>query len=298
MIIDFKYHITSLVAVFLALAIGIVAGSVMLGNDTIVWQQEQLTDSIASELRSLRLENKQLRQKVSTMENYIHQQNDFDQGMLKELCQARLKGLQIAVIDTADTGLVDEVVAKLKLAGATVGMAIVVKDDLGLGSDLKQRRVVDYLGLEEQKSTQVALQLAKQVARGIMPGDNHAVLNLLVDDGLIKRSGESGNPVNVVLLLGGKRDFVEGEVAVRAIDVPIIEYLQQAGLQVYGAEAVNTAVSYMPIYQRYQLSTVDNVDTVPGMVALVLALEGRKGNYGVKATATSLLPLTTGQENR
>jgi len=37
-------------------------------------------------------------------------------------------------------------------------------------------------------------------------------------------------------------------------------------------------------------ATVDSVDLISGRVALVYALNGTEGNYGVKATADRLLP--------
>ena len=41
---------------------------------------------------------------------------------------------------------------------------------------------------------------------------------------------------------------------------------------------------------RARAASVDNVDQLAGKVALVLALDGADGNFGVKDTADSLLP--------
>ena len=35
----------------------------------------------------------------------------------------------------------------------------------------------------------------------------------------------------------------------------------------------------MPTYQTFGISTVDNIDTIMGKVAMVLVLEGDSGNY-------------------
>ena len=40
----------------------------------------------------------------------------------------------------------------------------------------------------------------------------------------------------------------------------------------------------------HHLSTVDNLDFVSGQVAMVFALVGAEGNFGVKGTADRLLP--------
>jgi len=52
MIIDLRYHIVSLVAVFLALGIGILVGSTVLGGDTLVKQQEELAGRLEQHLEA------------------------------------------------------------------------------------------------------------------------------------------------------------------------------------------------------------------------------------------------------
>lgn len=290
MIIDLRYHIASLAAVFLALALGIAVGSVMLGNDSIVWQQEKLADSLEGELRVLRLDNQQLRQKVSALQNSVHKQGDFDKAILSELVSRRLEGQQVTVIDTSNTGLSSKVIDVLQLAGGRIASVINIPDSLGVGAESRQQKVKDYLGLEAEKPGEVAGVLARQLGRGVFPGDNLAILNLMEREGLIKKSGEMGVPVNAVVIIGGSQEMDAGKVPAQMIDVPLIKYLTEKGLNVYGVEEVDTAISYMTVYQRLLRSTVDNIDTLPGQVALVRAIEGKPGHYGVKTTAKKFLP--------
>lgn len=290
MIIDLRYHIASLVAVFLALAIGIAVGSVMLGNESIVWQQEKLADNLEGELRVLRMDNLQLRQKVSALQNSVHKQGDFEKGILSELVKQRLEGLQVAVVDTSNTGVSVKVVDALKLSGARIASVTTIQGNLGAGTDSRQQKVREYLGLEDKRPEEVAGELARQVGRGIFPGDNLAVLNLMEQEGLLKKSGEMGVPVNAVVIIGGTQEIDPEKVSAVTVDVPLVKYLTEKGLKVYGVEEVDTAISYIPVYQKLKISTVDNVDTIPGQVALVRAMQGRPGHYGVKSTAKSFLP--------
>ncbi len=55
-------------------------------------------------------------------------------------------------------------------------------------------------------------------------------------------------------------------------------------------ERRDTAPSTVPFFDEQGISTVDSVDLTSGKVALVFALLGAQGNYGVKETADSLLP--------
>jgi hypothetical protein len=58
-----------------------------------------------------------------------------------------------------------------------------------------------------------------------------------------------------------------------------------------GIETTGDRTSAVRIFDRADLSTVDNVDTPAGRLALALLLAGaERGNYGVKETATEVLP--------
>jgi hypothetical protein len=290
MIIDLRYHIASLAAVFLALAVGIAVGSVMLGNDSIVWQQEKLADRLETELQIIRQDNHQLRQKVSAFQNSVHKQGNFEQVIFPQLVKQRLEGIQVAVIDTTNTGLSPKVVEILQLAGAKIAAVITIQNGLGDRGGSGQLRVKEYLGLEDKQPEEVVSELARQLGRGIYPGDNLAILNLMEQHGLIKITGEMGVPVNGVVVIGGSQEIDRSKVLVKLVDVPLLKYLTSKGLKLYGVEEVDTAISYMPIYQRFITNTVDNVDTIPGQVALVWAMEGKSGYYGVKSTAKRYLP--------
>ena len=69
-----------------------------------------------------------------------------------------------------------------------------------------------------------------------------------------------------------------------------INGLRAAGVGVVGAEREDTEPSSIDYFDEQGLATVDNIEQLPGKVALVLALDGVEGNFGVKDTADSLLP--------
>lgn len=312
MIIDLKYHITSLAAVFLALGIGIVVGSVMLGNDTIVMQQERLTDSLEGEMRLLRLDNQQLKKKINDLELSTERQGVFAKGILPDLLENRLTGMTVSIVDTANTGKADSLAKTLEMAGAEVrSITTVLRNPVVRGAG-GQQKLMEYLGLRNNSAEASAAALAGQVGRGIFPGDNEIVMGLMEQAGLISRTtgkmvepdegpeasaNAVGNePVDAVVILGGTSRSNQQKPMIKQIDVSIIKYLQKNGLTVFGAEAAGAAVSYMSTYQRLGITTVDNIDTIPGQVALVLAMDGRPGNFGIKSTAKSLLPTRSGAE--
>ncbi|HAG08782.1 MAG TPA: copper transporter, partial [Desulfotomaculum sp.] len=80
MIINLRYHIASLVATFLALGIGILIGSIMLGNDTLVKQQQQLTRKLELQIEELRKKN----EAVQAIMNNLEVSNDLKEQFEKQ----------------------------------------------------------------------------------------------------------------------------------------------------------------------------------------------------------------------
>jgi hypothetical protein len=57
-----------------------------------------------------------------------------------------------------------------------------------------------------------------------------------------------------------------------------------------GVETSTTEPSSVSFFQGSDLSSVDDVDATAGQVALVFAMLGAEGSFGVKGSADRLLP--------
>lgn len=130
--------------------------------------------------------------------------------------------------------------------------------------------------------------LAKLSAEAIAAGENSDLVRFLEDNEVVRISGYHGPPLQDVVLIGGSAKKEEDYF--KKFDQVMIKAWQKAGLNVYGVEDSDTAVSYMRYYQNAHLSTVDNIDTVYGQVSLVMAMYGYPGQYGIKETAEAFIP--------
>jgi hypothetical protein len=61
-----------------------------------------------------------------------------------------------------------------------------------------------------------------------------------------------------------------------------------------GVELTITEPSQVPWYQGQGIASVDDLDETAGAAALIYALAGSRGAYGVKGTADALLPNVAG----
>lgn len=59
------------------------------------------------------------------------------------------------------------------------------------------------------------------------------------------------------------------------------------------AEDSMAPVSYVRYYEKAGITTIDDIDTAYGQVALVQAMAGHPGHYGIKQTAESFIPPLT-----
>ena len=112
--IDFRYHLVSIVAVFLALAIGIVLGSTEL-QGPVYNLLNRTTNSLNSQLTNVSNARAQLQQEL-TADNALIQANET------ELLTGKLTGQRVAIITEpgAQSSVVSGMMAAVKLAGGTV----------------------------------------------------------------------------------------------------------------------------------------------------------------------------------
>ncbi|HSK36051.1 MAG TPA: copper transporter [Actinomycetota bacterium] len=318
--ISLRYHIVSLVAVFLALALGIVVGSTVLQEGT-VSALRATSQEVRQRSEENRTENLALKQEISR-----HQA--FGTTVLPELVQDRLKGRSVVLVDTdkVDSGLRDGVRKVLEDAGARVDGQITFADErLVLGADADRTAMARLLAVEDGGAPEVLRgELVKKLAARLATStalpqeDSRRASDMLTGledadflaDLKLRRPLAAGTDPfprqGSMFVLLGPAATATAAVAPDAFLVPLAEQVStQAGVPVAGGEAAavpkdsswilalrdNRAVSR-------RVSGIDSVDTVYGQLALVEALEDSlqqlpAGQYGFKDGASGLLPERT-----
>ncbi|MYM19599.1 copper transporter [Brevibacterium sp. 5221] len=92
--IDFRYHLVSLISVFLALAVGIVLGAGPL--------KQPIGESLQSQVESLRTDRDKLRGELDTAHGDVQKLNDFVVAEAPSQLRGALKGRTVAVVHAAD----------------------------------------------------------------------------------------------------------------------------------------------------------------------------------------------------
>ncbi|AZR73510.1 hypothetical protein BBF96_09000 [Anoxybacter fermentans] len=121
MVIDIRYHLTTIIAIFLSLGIGILIGSAMIGDDGVVREQQKLIIQIEKDLKNLRNQNYQYRTKVISLEEMIVEQNQFIDQLFKDAIFERLRGLSCLLVqDEKSKHKYEELLKVLRNAGMEI----------------------------------------------------------------------------------------------------------------------------------------------------------------------------------
>jgi hypothetical protein len=314
-VINFRFHVVSLVGVFLALALGVVIGSTVIDR-AIVDRLSSQIDSVRQRADAERAENRALRDQIKGLETFIAQSQPQVTGR-------RLNQVPVTVV--AVRGVPDEDVRAsvdlLKGAGALVPGVLWIEDGLSgtdPGARAKLVEAIGDTGLAVEDLRQVALEaLGHRLATGARvesastPGlsgvDTLVALN---EAGLVTFDTLGGGSVGLdswpssntrMLLIDGS----QAHPPPGTVSLPVMRAAAAAGGRLVLGEvfrptptlktrgAVVRGVREDPALSRV-ISTVDDLDELRGQVSLTLALQelgtGRAGHYGTGPGATSQLP--------
>ncbi|MBU8577191.1 copper transporter [Brevibacterium luteolum] len=161
--IDFRYHLVSLISVFVALAIGIVLGAGPL--------KEPIGESLQSQVDSLRSDRDELRTELDQSKADANDLNEFIAATAPDLLKDRLPEVPVTLVRAADTNAdaVNAVRDRLSEAGATVNdggeLSADAFDPKGAEDLLDTLRSIDP-NLPDDDATALTTALAAAVSAG------------------------------------------------------------------------------------------------------------------------------------
>jgi hypothetical protein len=296
--VDFRYHLISIVAVFLALGIGLLMGSGVLGDP--------LLDNIRERARDVQSFNNRLKSDVVDLEDELLVSRRFVEAVEPLLVEDRLAGQDVVLVDFAAGDLaLDTLVETLEdRAGATVAAIVTVTDDFGLSAQEDVDDLRTITGSISGETDELRLEAARELGArlGALAGGRRAqrglaLLQSLEEGGFVDVAQEDqGVPIpsgaKFVLVASGS-----GETAYPAEDVvgAVAEGLAAFPVRVVGVETAGATWGAAQAVRddgdlSNALGSVDNVDKLTGRIALVMALsrlEGQEpGHFGEKDEAS------------
>lgn len=304
--INFRYHVVSLAAVFLALAIGLVVGTSALNGPA--------TDRLSQNLSSVTKQNSTYRDNISQLEGELASQEKFASQSAPWLLGGKLAGRRVVVVAMQQSSsYVDDSVAMLQMAGAKVTGRLQINDSfvdpqnndalLDLAATSLNTATISGLpansdGVETSSALLAAVLLDHTPA--VSSDVSRTVLHAYEEMKYVTLSGDINSPAEAVVLIATPPYTDKNASAENANTVTIVDQFHNAGPIVVGVPGaagsgnVVGAVTGDAVLSK-SVSTVDNINTPMGQIAATMALseritEGKTGHYGTSSSASAILP--------
>lgn len=266
---NLRYHIASLVAVFLALSVGLLLGTIVVERGVLNAQRTRLVDSIQKDVDKVNAANQRLKAVNDALGAYAS-------ATAPEIVRGIFQGRTVVVLADPDAG---ETVARttdaVKLAGGDVALAEFSGVGLSLGDAKVRDAAMKALGSPEasQLETRVAETLAKEWTT---PGDSRVLTAALIGAGGLKLSGLAATATVGAAAVSAVYGGVPDPGALRLAGA-----LARDGRFSAGVEVTKKATGQARAAAAAGLSGVDDVESPLGQVSLIWVLAGRAaGSYG------------------
>ncbi|MEO3870671.1 copper transporter [Nonomuraea sp. B12E4] len=312
--IDFRYHLVSIVAIFLALAVGIVMGTTLLQEPAI-----ELAKRTSDELTNA---NNDLRSELDTLSGREAGNDTFIAAAQPDLVAGELTGQRVLLIETpgSSTTYREAVQQALSQAGAEFSGRVTFTEKLldpkgtgvidGLVNQLKPANMTfpaTATAWDRAATLLAATYLTTDQAQAGTPNTTTAgVTTAFETGGLLSSEEEPDKRATLAVMIAPERPY-EGENAETQAGAlaSLINGFDVAGKGTVLAGTVPTTAAPgdaigvvrddSDISKR--VSTVDTIDMPMGRIATVYALreqlDGRAGQYGIGKGASATVPAMT-----
>jgi hypothetical protein len=322
-VIDFRYHLVSIIAVFLALAIGIVVGTTAL-NGYVVDDLRSRNGAVIRDKRALEAEVRDLRNQVS-------RRDQFATAVGPAVVAGTLAGQRVLVLTTpgASDTVVKELTALIAQAGGTATGVLKLRDDL---LDPTKSSVIDDVvaqvapaGVTLPEGGAAADRAAVELAAATVAAPTidavgsdagAKILGGFTGANLIDIQQPAGSkatttlvPATLAIMVSGGADGHELDAVGKQRQHVALALLaamdaRSSGAVVAGPVSAAGTGGLLAAVRNdgtlsHTVSSVDTVDTPFGAVSAMLALReqavGRSGRYGQGPGSQAAAPTLTRQ---
>jgi hypothetical protein len=277
----FRYHAISLIAVFLALGIGVLLG-VTIGEEGVVSGASQdLEQSLRGDLRSSR-------DRVSDLRADLGIRDQFERQAYPGLVADLLPGFRVGIVAMGDLpGDYGELIRNaVEPAGAEIASISVIEAPLRLDRLAEELRRSSFAELDTDRD--VLFKFGERVGKQLANGGG--LVDRVKGDLFSSSRGEYRGLDGIVWVRDRHKLSGDEKQDQDRFETGLLQGMRATDAEIVGVETQQADPSQIPFMRRNGLASVDDLDLVAGRTALVYVLLGADGQFGVKGTADKLLP--------
>ena len=277
---DLRYHVASLAAVFFALIIGILVGVALASHGLGDTERDRLQE----DLRRAQAHGDALEAQLDALEKTSAADRAYVEKTYRVVVANRLQGARIAVlfVGSVDDDVQKAITDALRDASGTPLRVRAVKVPINAAAmeqRLANRPFLAAYAADDQLD-ELGHALGQEFAAGAETPLWNALESLIVEqkDGSPKRPADGVIVVRTVpAQIGASAVFLKG----------LYSGMKDVGVPAVGVDLAEGDATAIKAFKKAGLSTVDDVDTAVGKLALVILLSepAVTGDYGTKTTA-------------
>ncbi len=284
---NLRYHIASLVAVFLALSVGLVLGSIVVERGTIDRQQAALVRSLQKDFVRINAENRVLGAQVSASE-------EFANALVPQTTQGLLEGRTILVLTNAGrTDGLSSAVNAIEDAGGRAAIAMLQEQGLSLDKPSVSSAATAVLGDTVSTNELDESVAASLTAEWTGTGPRQLVDALVEAQAIRMENMPSDTPADGFVVLASWDSEAD------PLTLKLAALARDRGRAVVGAQAFASSTRVAATFADEGFDSVNDLGTPRGEYSLALLLAGRAtGSYGVGPAVDGPFPPVPAQPSK
>ncbi|GAB3925062.1 hypothetical protein GCM10011575_04820 [Microlunatus endophyticus] len=301
--INFRYHIVSLMAVFLALAVGITLGVTLVSGEA--------NKGLASQAEQDRRQVQTYREQISNMQELDKYRDAYASQVGKELTADMLVGVPVAIVTMPDAprSVTNNLQQAVRDSGGTVASVTTVKQQV---FDPTQRQQVltalQPFSNQYKPGDDVAARFGKVLGRALLSGRDSMIdqmgnnIGNALNGSLISLDRSTQDVARLVIVVSAPASTppLSADMLKRHVDFDVAlsgdvqGHLVVAGPNSTDMDATDVATVRTDPESSNLLSSVDAADLPSGISTVMMAgaeqLEGGQGHYGWHSSADAPAP--------
>lgn len=272
---NLRYHIVSLVAVFLALSVGLVLGSVVVERGTVDRQRAALVDSLQREFDKINAANKVLQAQVDADSDFLREAVPF-------MVSGTLSGRTVLVL--TNSGRTDGLASAqeaIRHAGGTPALVMLQAGNLGLDDTDVAQAANSVLRTKLEGAALLESVVASLAAEWSRPTNARPLTQALSDAG-----GLRVEDFPLTVAADGAVVLAAWEKAPDAAALAIGKAMARADVSVVGCEQVDADNGVAKAFASEGMSAVNDLGTARGEYTLARLLTGSVTGYFGIGTST------------
>lgn len=305
--VSFRFHLVSLVAIFLALALGIGMGATVIDKATV--------ESLKRHVATVRESENATNQRNAQLTTQVTRDGAFESRVNEYVTADALKNQRVILIGIkgADNGIVSELERSLSAAGANIPGMLLFTPKATISDTQSAEAMRASLGLTSTDAGVLRQAFFNRVGTVISGSAPTTALQALATDGFIEWDAQDEQRIDVAPFADSLFVYVAGETSQQVVDAMTFPFLRTIAVQptkrfvavqpgrdadasraIAGLRSTVLDVMRNDGATKGAISTVDNPEMSQGRVAMVLALaqlrSNRIGHFGVASTAEGPIP--------